>query len=99
MELGAAGVMVAPASTLRTDDQITAYFDMVNETLGPQVPWVLQDHPVATGVQMSTAVVLRILKNSPTCVMLKHEDCPGLASSRPFAPPRSVARFSSACRF
>ena len=79
MELGAAGVMVAPASTLRTDDQITAYFDMVNETLGPQVPWVLQDHPVATGVQMSTAVVLRILKNSPTCVMLKHEDCPGLA--------------------
>jgi 4-hydroxy-tetrahydrodipicolinate synthase len=28
---------------------------------------------------MSTAVILRILKNSPTCVMLKHEDCPGLA--------------------
>ncbi|MCZ8251179.1 MAG: dihydrodipicolinate synthase family protein [Hylemonella sp.] len=79
MELGAAGVMVAPPSTVRTDDQITAYFDMVNETLGPDVPWVLQDHPVATGVQMSTAVVLKILKNSPRCVMLKHEDCPGLA--------------------
>ncbi len=79
MALGAAGVMVAPPSTVRTDDQITAYFDMVNETLGPDVPWVLQDHPVATGVQMSTAVVLKILKNSPTCVMLKHEDCPGLA--------------------
>lgn len=79
MELGAAGVMVAPPSTVRTDDQITAYFDMVNETLGPNVPWVLQDHPVATGVQMSTGVILRILKNSPTCVMLKHEDCPGLA--------------------
>jgi 4-hydroxy-tetrahydrodipicolinate synthase len=28
---------------------------------------------------MSTAVILRILKNSPACVMLKHEDCPGLA--------------------
>jgi 4-hydroxy-tetrahydrodipicolinate synthase len=79
MALGAAGVMVAPPSTVRTDDQITAYFDMVNETLGPDVPWVLQDHPVSTGVQMSTAVVLRILKNSPSCVMLKHEDCPGLA--------------------
>ena len=79
MELGAAGVMVAPPSTVRTDDQITAYFDMVNETLGPHVPWVLQDHPVATGVQMSTGVILKILKNSPTCVMLKHEDCPGLA--------------------
>lgn len=79
MDLGAAGVMVAPPSTVRTDDQITAYFDMVNETLGADVPWVLQDHPVATGVLMSTAVILKILKNSPNCVMLKHEDCPGLA--------------------
>ena len=79
MTMGASGVMVAPPSTVRTDDQIVAYFDMVNETLGKDVPWVLQDHPVSTGVQMSTAVVLKILKNSPTCVMLKHEDCPGLA--------------------
>jgi len=79
MALGAAGVMVAPPSTVRTDDQIVAYFEMVGETLGPQVPWVLQDHPVATGVQMSAAVILRILRNSPACVMLKHEDCPGLA--------------------
>jgi 4-hydroxy-tetrahydrodipicolinate synthase len=79
MALGAAGVMVAPPSTVRTDDQITAYFDMVNETLGPDVPWVLQDHPVATGVLMSTGVILKILKNSPRCVMLKHEDSPGLA--------------------
>ncbi len=79
MALGAAGVMVAPPSTVRTDDQITAYFDMVNETLGAEVPWVLQDHPVATGVLMSTGVILKILKNSPNCVMLKHEDSPGLA--------------------
>jgi 4-hydroxy-tetrahydrodipicolinate synthase len=79
MDMGASGVMVAPPSTVRTDDQIVSYFDMVNETLGSDVPWVLQDHPVATGVQMATPVVLRILKNSPTCVMLKHEDCPGLA--------------------
>ena len=79
MELGASGVMVAPPGTVRTDDQITGYFDMVNETLGAGVPWALQDHPVSTGVQMSTGVVLRILKNSPSCVMLKHEDSPGLA--------------------
>jgi 4-hydroxy-tetrahydrodipicolinate synthase len=79
MALGASGVMVAPASTLRTDDQITAYFEMVSETLGPNVPWALQDHPVATGVQMTAPVILRILRHSPTCVMLKHEDCPGLA--------------------
>jgi 4-hydroxy-tetrahydrodipicolinate synthase len=79
MALGAAGVMVAPPPTVRTDDQIAAYFEMVSETLGPAVPWVLQDHPGATGVQMSAGVILRILKASPTCVMLKHEDCPGLA--------------------
>ncbi len=79
MAMGAAGVMVAPPATVRTDDQIVAYFEMVQETVGSKVPWVLQDHPVATGVQMSTSVVLRILQNSPGCVMLKHEDCPGLA--------------------
>ena len=79
MDLGASGVMVAPPSTVKTDDQIVSYFDMVSETLGPDVPWVLQDHPVSTGVQMSASVILRIIKNSPTCVMLKHEDCPGLA--------------------
>ncbi len=78
MDMGAAGVMVAPPPTVRTDDQITSYFEMVNETLGSDVPWVLQDHPVSTTVQMSTAVVLKILKNSPRCVMLKHEDWPGL---------------------
>jgi len=78
MDLGASGVMVAPPSTVRTDDQIAGYFDMVNETLGP-VPWCLQDHPVATGVQMSPAVILRILKGASGCVMLKHEDWPGLA--------------------
>ncbi len=79
MDLGAAGVMVAPPPSVRTDDQIVAYFDMVNETLGADVPWALQDHPVSTTVQMSSAVILRILKNAPTCVMLKHEDSPGLA--------------------
>ncbi len=79
MDMGAAGVMVAPPGTVKTNEQIVAYFDMVNETLGPKVPWVLQDHPVATGVQMSPDVILNILKNSPHCVMLKHEDCPGLA--------------------
>lgn len=79
MAMGAAGVMVAPASTLRTDDQIVAYFEMVQETVGAGVPWVLQDHPVSTGVQMSVSVIQRILRNAPGCVMLKHEDCPGLA--------------------
>lgn len=78
MELGAAGVMVAPAGTVRTDDQLLSYFEMVGETLGSATPFVLQDHPLATGVQMSASAILRVIDKVPTCVMLKHEDSPGL---------------------
>jgi len=100
MDLGASGVMVAPPSTLRTDDQIVSYFQMVDETLGAKVPWVLQDHPVSTGVKMTAPVILRILKNSPTCVMLKHEDWPGLAkltAYRKASDNGEVKRFSILC--
>ena len=76
---GAAGVMVAPPSNLRTDDQITSYYTMVAETLGPKTPFVLQDFPLVTQVQITPAVILKIVANHPSCVMLKHEDWPGLA--------------------
>ncbi len=78
MAAGAAGVMVAPVPSVRTDDQIFDYFKQVAETLG-DIPFVLQDHPQSTGVQMSTSVILRILKATPSCVMVKHEEFPGLA--------------------
>jgi 4-hydroxy-tetrahydrodipicolinate synthase len=77
MEMGAAGVMVAPAATVKTDDQAYSYFEMVAETLGSKTPFCLQDHPLATGVQLPTTVLLRIFKAVSTCVMLKHEDWPG----------------------
>jgi 4-hydroxy-tetrahydrodipicolinate synthase len=79
MDLGASGVMVAPAAGLRSDEQIVGYFESVAEALGPKTPWVLQDHPLATGVVMPVSVILRIVRSIPTCVMLKHEECPGLA--------------------
>jgi len=78
MSRGAAGVMVAPPWTLRTDDQILAYYRQVGEALG-SVPFVLQDYPLTTGVTMAPAVINRIVQQVPTCVMLKHEDWPGLA--------------------
>ena len=78
MDFGAAGVMVAPASHLRSDDQILQYFEDVAEALGP-IPFVLQDYPLTTTVQIPPAVILRIVAALPTCVMLKHEDWPGLA--------------------
>ena len=77
MDAGAAGVMVAPSGSLRTDDQILSYFRSVAEVLGP-TPFVLQDFPLATGVQIETSVILQIVADCPSCVMLKHEDWPGL---------------------
>jgi 4-hydroxy-tetrahydrodipicolinate synthase len=77
MAAGAAGVMVAPPSHLRTDDQIFSYFETTAEMLG-RTPFVLQDFPQATSVQISPGVINRIIKACPTCVMLKHEDWPGL---------------------
>ncbi len=78
MDEGASGVMVAPTAALRTDDQIYAYYEMVVKTLG-RTPLVLQDYPLATNVQISVPVILRIVEAFPTCVMLKHEDWPGLS--------------------
>ncbi len=78
MEAGAAGVMVVPPSALRTDEQILNYYRNVIETLGPDVPVVLQDFPLATGVQMSSEVLIRLFAAHPSIVMLKHEDWPGL---------------------
>jgi 4-hydroxy-tetrahydrodipicolinate synthase len=77
MSAGASGVMVAPPHTLRTDDQIFDYFRMAGAALG-EIPFALQDHPQSTGVQMSLAVMLRVLKEVPNCVMIKAEDWPGL---------------------
>lgn len=79
MGLGAAGVMVAPPATLRTDDQIVEYFAQVGEMLGPDTPIVLQDFPLSTNVVISAGVIGRIVAATPSVVMLKHEDWPGLA--------------------
>ena len=77
MDDGAAGVMIAPPSVLRTDDQIVAYYHQAAGFIG-DVPFVLQDFPLVTNVQMSVPVIRRIVTDLPTCVCLKHEDWPGL---------------------
>ena len=78
MEAGAAGVMVAPAAGLRTDEQILGYYARVFATLGPDVPVIYQDYPQSTGVQLSVPVFLQLVRTYPQVKMLKHEDCPGL---------------------
>jgi 4-hydroxy-tetrahydrodipicolinate synthase len=78
MEIGAAGVMIAPPPALRTDDQIVNYFAGAVEAVGEDVPWVLQDYPLTLTVVMTPGVIARIMSDHPSCQMLKHEDWPGL---------------------
>ncbi len=78
MDRGAAAVMIAPVPSLRTDEQILGYYRGAIEAIGPDVPFVIQDYPLAVGVQMTPGVIRRIVEANPACVMLKHEDWPGL---------------------
>jgi 4-hydroxy-tetrahydrodipicolinate synthase len=78
MDAGAAGVMIAPPPSLRTDDQIVTYFRQAMDAIGLDVPWVLQDYPLVLSVVMTPTVIRRIIQDCPSCVMVKHEDWPGL---------------------
>ncbi|TXM97138.1 dihydrodipicolinate synthase family protein [Methylobacterium sp. WL64] len=78
MACHAAGVMIAPPPTLRTDNQIVTYYAQAIEAIGDDVPFVIQDYPLVLSVVMTPDVIRRIVQNHPSCVMLKHEDWPGL---------------------
>src|SRR6202049_4479808 len=100
MEAGAVGVMIAPPVSLRTDDQIVAYYRQAEEAFGPDVPFVIQDYPLTFSVVMTSAVIRRIVTENPTCVMLKHEDWPGLekiSTLRNFEADGSMRHISILC--
>jgi 4-hydroxy-tetrahydrodipicolinate synthase len=100
MEAGAAGVMIAPPPSLRTDDQIVTYFKQAVEAIGPDVPWVLQDYPLTLTVIMTPGVIRRIIMDNPSCVMLKHEDWPGLekiSTLRGYTKEGSMREISILC--
>jgi 4-hydroxy-tetrahydrodipicolinate synthase len=78
MDMGSAGVMIAPTPALRTDDQIVNYFAGAVEAVGEDVPWVLQDYPLTLNVVISPGVIAKVMSDHPSCLMLKHEDWPGL---------------------
>lgn len=76
-EAGAAGVMVAPPGTLRGDEAVLAWCAELDRGLG-EIPWVLQDFPLAGGPPLSATLIRRIAEACPAMVTLKHEDWPGL---------------------
>lgn len=100
MEAGAAAVMIAPPSHLRTDDGIVAYYRQAVEAIGDDIPFVLQDYPQLFQVQMTPGVIRRIVMDLPSCVMLKHEDYPGLekiSALRRFQAEGSLRPLSILC--
>jgi len=78
MDAGAAGVMIAPPPALRTDDQIVNYYAQAVAAIGTDIPFVIQDYPLVLTVVMTPKVIRQIVMDNPSCVMLKHEDWPGL---------------------
>jgi len=100
MDAGAAAVMVAPPSSLRTDDQIATYYRQVTEAIGADVPFVIQDYPLHFNVTMSPSVIRRIVMENPSCAVLKHEDWPGLekiSTLRKFEADGSLRHISILC--
>lgn len=100
MDAGAAAVMIAPPPSLRTDDQIVGYYAQAAEVIGPDVPFVIQDYPLTLSVVMTPAVIRRIVTDNPNCVMLKHEDWPGLekiSALRAFQRDGSLRPISILC--
>ena len=100
MDLGAAGVMIAPPNTLRTDDQIINYYSQASAAIGEDIPFVIQDYPLTFSVQMTTQVIRRIVQENKACVMLKHEDWPGLekiSSLRSFQREGSMREIAILC--
>lgn len=77
MDAGAAGVMVAPPGSLKGDDAVLGYCAEVERATG-DAPWVLQDFPLSGTAPMTPALIRRVAEACPSCVMLKHEDWPGL---------------------
>ena len=100
MEAGAAGVMVSPPNTLRTDDQIVGYYRQAVQAVGEDVPFVIQDYPLVFSVVMTPEVIRRIVMDNPWCVMLKQEDWPGLekiSALRAFEREAKMRRIAILC--
>src|SRR6202521_730525 len=100
MDAGATAVMIAPPPSLKTDDQIVSYYHQASEAIGADVPFVIQDFPLTFSVVMSPTVIRRIVVENPSCVMLKHEDWPGLdkiSTLRGFESDGSMRHISIFC--
>lgn len=78
MDAGAVGIMVPPASGLKTEDQILKHFGGLTTAIGGDVPIVLQDYPQNSGVYISSRTLCQILQQYPSIKVVKHEEASAL---------------------
>ncbi len=73
--LGASAVMISPLREATPNDgRIVDMFRQIAD--GLRIPIVLQDHPASTEVHMSTALMLRLLREVPAIQCIKAEAVP-----------------------
>jgi 4-hydroxy-tetrahydrodipicolinate synthase len=77
MDVGAAGVMIAPPGGLKTEEELFSYFGGVFAKIG-NTPTILQDFPFSTGVWMSVPSIVRLVETHAQIQVLKEEDIPSL---------------------
>ncbi|MCC6628505.1 MAG: dihydrodipicolinate synthase family protein [Chloroflexi bacterium] len=71
---GAAGIMVSPPSGVRGEAALLAHFRRVAATV--DVPLIVQDEPVMTGVIMPPALLARLARDISTLTAIKLEEPP-----------------------
>src|SRR5258708_35801502 len=79
MDRGAAGVMIAPPSTLRTDEQIVTYYRNAVEAIGGGGPLVIPGYPPGLQVGVKPPVIPRPPPEQPAGGMWEDDDVPALA--------------------
>lgn len=77
MDLGAAGVMIAPPAGLQTDEDLLGYFAEVFRRI-EGTPTVLQDFPFASKVAMSVPLIHELIERHAEIQLIKEEDLPCL---------------------
>lgn len=75
LELGAAGLMVAPPP-VQNDAVIRAFYQQHDEALG--APLILHDYPAVTGISLNPELVAEMHEALPSVVVIKLEETPSL---------------------
>ena len=73
VELGAAGLLVAPPP-VQSDGVILEYYRRIGETV--EAPIVLHDYPAVTGIRLDAGLVARLFEEVPAVKAIKLEEPP-----------------------